>query len=307
MILLFMFCSITNQAMLKNMTIKEYTTFKIGGLARYFSACNSIEDFHDAVTWCKDRDLPWFILGNGSNILVSDDGFPGLVIKLCGDFKKVVFNENTVEAGAGVLLPVLSRLFLAKEWGGFEFMCGIPGTIGGAVRINAGTKQGEIKDNFISAMILTPGGEIRSVPKQEMEFAYRHSCLASTRDIILSASFSPPCFTDRDSIREKIKEIIASRRQKQPQNKRNCGSVFKSFPGQKPASWHLEKIGMKGMMIGDAMVANEHANWIVNIGRARSEDVKKLIKIGQKRVFAEYGIQLEREVIYLPEDMEHWK
>lgn len=285
----------------------DLTTFKIGGEAKHFTVCGSIEELHECVTWCNNRGIPWFVLGGGSNILVSDDGFPGLVIKLGGRFKKVKFDENTVEVGAGVFLPVLSQHFLEMQWGGFEFMCDIPGTIGGALRLNAGTKQGEIKDHFISAMILTTGGEVRSICKEEMGFAYRHSSFSGTRDIALSALFSLPFLEDRESILKKRKRIIVGRRQKQPRNRRNCGSVFKSFPSQKPAGWYLEKVGMKGMTIGDAMVANEHANWIVNIGRARSEDVKKLITIGQKRVFDDYGIQLEREVIYLPEDMEHWK
>jgi len=126
--------------------LKNQTTFKIGGPARNFSVCNSIDDLRKAVIWSKNQGLPWFILGNGSNILVSDEGFPGLVIKLGRDIKKVDFESDTVQVGAGVLLPALSRYFLARGWGGFEFMCDIPGTIGGAVRINAGTKQGEIKD-----------------------------------------------------------------------------------------------------------------------------------------------------------------
>ena len=185
--------------MLKNMTINEYTTFKIGGLARYFSACNSIEDFFESVTWCKGHGLPWFILGNGSNILVSDDGFPGLVMKLGSAFKEIKFKENSVEVGAGVLLPALSRHFLAKEWGGFEFMCGIPGTIGGAVRINAGTKQGEINDHFISAKVLSPNGKVSTITKQDMYFSYRHTCLSATRDIVLSARFYRPWTSERIS------------------------------------------------------------------------------------------------------------
>ena len=285
----------------------ELTTFKIGGEAKHFTVCGSIEELHECVTWCNNRGIPWFVLGGGSNILVSDDGFPGLVMKLGSAFKEIKFKEDSVEVGAGVLLPALSRHFLAKEWGGFEFMCGIPGTIGGAVRINAGTKQGEINDHFISAKVLSPNGKVSTITKQDMGFSYRHTCLSATRDIVLSARFYRPCLDGRKNIQEKIKQIIADRRQKQPRNRRNRGSVFKSLPGQKPAGWYLEKVGMKGMTIGDAMVANEHANWIVNIGRARSEDVKKLTTIGQKRVFDEYGIRLEREVIYLPEDMERWK
>jgi len=289
--------------MLANQIIKDYTTFKIGGAVRYLSVCKSIEDLLEALTWCNGQGLPWFILGNGSNILVSDDGFPGLVIKLGGRFKKVKFDENTVEVGAGVFLPVLSQRFLEMQWGGFEFMCDIPGTIGGALRLNAGTKQGEIKDHFISAMILTTGGEVKSICKEEMGFAYRHSSFSETRDIALSALFSLPFLEDRESILEKRKRIILGRRQKQPRNRRNCGSVFKSFPGQKPAGWYIDRAGLKGTRMGDAMVAYEHANWIVNLGNAKAEHVKSLIEKIQNEVFRKFDITLERELIFVPEDI----
>ena len=283
--------------------LKSYTTYKVGGLAKQFSLCNTVEDLQNAVIGSREKEFPWFILGNGSNILVSDDGFPGLVIKLGGDFKKVVFGKNTVEAGAGLLLPSLSRHCLARGWGGFEFMCGIPGTIGGAVRINAGTKQGEIKDHFISATVLTPAGEIKTLTKEDMDFSYRHSRLAETRDIVLSATFTKPYAAEKADIQEKIKEIIASRRQKQPRIKRNCGSVFKSPPGGKPAGWYIDQVGLKGFRIGDAMIAHEHANWIVNLGNAKAVDVKAIISKVQETVFQKFGVMLEREVIYVPEDI----
>ena len=292
--------------------LSDLTTFKIGGPAKYFSICASIEDLLEAVTWCKDNGQPWFILGNGSNILVSDDGFPGMVIRLGGDFKNVVFDDNIVGAGAGVLLPALSRHFLAKVWGGFEFMCGIPGTVGGAVRINAGTKHGEMKDNLISVTILSPTGEIKTFSKDEMEFDYRHSRLADTRDIIISATFSKPYDLEKASIEKKIKIwfgfcyigwFIKSRRDKQPKNHRNCGSVFKNPPGDKSAGWYIDQAGLKGTIISGAMVAHEHANWIVNLGHAKAEHVKTLTSKIQDEVFRKFGVSLEREVIYIPEDI----
>ncbi len=289
--------------MKNNYCFATHTTYKIGGSATYYSVCTTSDELQDYMRWCKQHDLPSFILGNGSNILVSDDGFPGLVIKLGGDFKKVVFDQDSVQLGAGVLLPAFSRHCLARGWGGFEFMCGIPGTIGGAVRINAGTKQGEIKDQIISAMVLTPASEIKTLTRDEMGFSYRHSKLAETRDIVLSATFARPYDEDKAVIQEKIKEIIASRRQKQPRIKRNCGSVFKSPPGGKPAGWYIDQAGLKGYRVGNAMIAHEHANWIVNLSNAKAVDVKVIISHVQETVFKKFGIMLEREVIYVPEDI----
>lgn len=283
--------------------MKDYTTFKIGGMASYFSVGTSIEDVFRAIIWCKQHNLPWFILGNGSNILVADEGFPGLVIKLGRDFKKVIFGGNIVDVGAGVLLPALSRHFLAKRWGGFEFMCGIPGSIGGAVRMNAGTRQGEIKNHFISATVLAPDGSVWTMTREEMDFSHRHSCLAESRDIVLSARFKLPYLDKPEHIKKKIKLIIADRCGKQPKIKRNCGSVFKRPPGGKSAGWYIAQAGFKGLRMGDAMVAHEHANWIINLGRAKASDVKNLIQHLRKEVFNKFQISLNREVIYVPEDI----
>lgn len=292
--------------MLNELILEKYTTYKIGGTVKHFTICDSIAEVQATVVWSRNNDLPWFILGNGSNILVSDDGFPGVVIRLGRDFKKVVFTRDTVQAGGGLLLPSLSRHCLARGWGGFEFMCGIPGTIGGAVCVNAGTKQGQIKDHFISATVLTPAGEIRTLTKEDMDFSYRHSMLAENRDIVLSATFAKPYDEDKAVIQERIQEIIASRRQKQPKIKRNCGSVFKSPPGGKPAGWYIDQAGLKGYQVGDAMIAHEHANWIVNLGNAKAKDVKAIISHVRETVFQKFEIMLEREVLYIPEDLKNF-
>lgn len=285
------------------LSLKAATTFRIGGMAKYHAIINTLRNVMESVRWANTSGIPWFILGGGSNILVDDDGFPGLVITLSGDFKTVRFDEHAVEIGAGVLLPVMSRRFLERRWGGFEFMCDIPGTIGAAVRINAGTKQGEIADHFISAMILTPQGEVRSLCKDDMQFTNRHSTLSETRAIVLSARFALPYLDEQESIREKMRHIKAVRRQAQPKIRRNCGSVFKNPLGLKPAGWYIEQAGLKGMRIGDAMVAHEHGNWIVNLGNAQSTDVKGLIERIQGEVLDRFGVKLEREVIFIPDDI----
>jgi len=286
-----------------NYSLLNRTTFKIGGSARYFISCSSVEELHKSIEWCKCEGLPWFVLGGGSNILVSDDGFPGLVIRLNGVFKEINFGRDIVQVGAAVLLPVLSRHFMENQWCGFEFMCDIPGTVGGAVRINAGTKEGEIMDHFVSAMILAPNGDLRSISQEEMDFSCRHTSLSDTKAIILSARFALVSKAEKGRIYEKMEQIMARRRQKQPRNRRNCGSIFKSNPGKTSPGWYIEQAGLKGVRVGEVMVANEHANWIVNLGKARAEHVKSLIEKIQTQVFREFGVRLEREVIYVPEDV----
>ena len=289
--------------MLKSFSFSFATTFKIGGCAKHLIVCKTEIDLETCLSQSQKKNLPWFLLGNGSNILVSDEGFPGVVIKLGRDFKKVVFDEDTVQVGGGVLLPALSRHCMSRGWGGFEFMCGIPGTIGGAVRMNAGTKQGEIKDHVVSTTVLTPDGKIKKLLKNDLAFYHRHSILADSRDIVLSVTFAKPYTSNKSDIQKKIKDIIAARRQKQPRNKKNCGSVFKTPPGGRPAGWYIDQAGLKGFQTGDAMVAHEHANWILNLGNATANDVKAVISHIQSVVFQQFGIMLEREVIYVPEDI----
>lgn len=287
----------------KDIKLSGLTTFRIGGVARYYCLCPSLAEVKEALSWCKKNDLPWFILGNGSNLLVADTGFPGLVIRLTDEFNRVVFTEGFVEAGAAVLLPALSRHFLVQGWGGFEFMCGIPGTIGGAVRMNAGTKQGEIKDHFLAAEILTPAGVVATKQREDMDFGPRRSYLHKSRDVVLAVRFSRPQPAERVHILAKIKQIIAERRRQQPKNRHNCGSVFKNPPSGRPAGWYIDQAGLKGLRLGDAMVAQEHANWIVNLGKAKAWQVKGLIEKIQEKVWQRFGVQLEREVLYVPEDI----
>jgi len=289
--------------MIKDFNLRNQTTYKIGGPALYFSTCNSIVEVQKAIHFAVKRNLPWFILGNGSNILVSDEGFPGLAIKLSGDFKKINFDANIVEVGAGVILPALSKSFLSMGWAGFEFMCGIPGTIGGAVRMNAGNNQGEIQDHFISALVLSKNGNLQNITKEEMDFSHRSSRLYKCKDTILSVKFKMHCLETPKHIKEKIKLIIADRRSKQPKNRRSCGSVFKKPEGGKPAGWYIEQAGLKGFRIGDAMIAFEHANWIINVGNAKAVHVKVLIRRIQDDILKTYGVFLKREVVYVPEDI----
>jgi len=286
-----------------SVSFKKMTTYRIGGLARYFASPINLAELIEAPKWCNANRLPWFLIGHGSNILVSDEVFPGLVIKLVGDFNSIEFDDGRriMTVGAAAMLPKLANECAKRGISGFEGLCDIPGTVGAAVRINAGTKAGEVKDLFMSADILDDQGSVRTLRYDEMNFGHRTSVLMQKRWLVLRARFSYGTVKESAEIFDVMEGHRAARRHKQPLNPRNCGSVFKS--AERPAGWYIEQCGLKGHRIGGAMIANEHANWIVNVGDARAHDVKALIDLAQAEVYKRFSIQLEREVEYVPEDI----
>lgn len=288
---------------ISSLQLSSRCTYNIGGPAQYFVELHSREELRNALVWAQERNLPWFVLGGGSNLLVSDDGFPGLVIKLGGDFRSITFDDTLCEVtvGAGYPLPKFALECANRGISGFECLADIPGTVGGAIRINAGTKSGEVKDYFKRAEVMTEGGEVLTLQKGGMCFAYRTSQLMQNRGIVLNATFSCGPQISSNVIKERISQLRTERRAKQPKNPRNCGSVFKA--AEKAAGWYIEQCGLKGHCIGGAMIANEHANWIINTGNAKASDVKALIELTQSKVYSKFGIQLEREVEYVPEDI----
>jgi UDP-N-acetylmuramate dehydrogenase len=296
-----------------NYSLKNLTTIKIGGSALYFSTPTTLLELKEILAFSIERHLQFYILGNGSNVLINDTDFNGIVIKLCGDFNKIFFHENDgiVTCGAGANLMKLGSTLAERGYIGCSYMGVIPGTIGGAVRMNAGTlEEGEIKDHFLHAHVLDPqSGDIQTYSAKDMQFSYRRCALSQSRKILLRVAFKLPQIPDKNQgeARKILISILAARRQKHPKVPLNFGSTFKRPFEGKPPGWYLEQVGLKGMRSGGAMVAEEHANWILNMGNATSQDVKNIISEGQKRVFDKFGINLEREVIYLPEDMEAWQ
>ncbi|MBK1736089.1 UDP-N-acetylenolpyruvoylglucosamine reductase [Halorhodospira abdelmalekii] len=283
----------------ENVPLKNKCTYHIGGEARYFATPGSLDELEQLLDDCKKSETPWFLLGAGSNVLFSDDGFSGVVIRLAGAFKEIVFDDaaERVVAGGAARLPYLSRTCAKRGIGGFEFLCDIPGTVGAAVRINAGTREHEIKDRLLSVKVLDPEEGVRTLTAEELQLGYRRSMLLERRWIVLEAHFSYGCRASRAALLEAMAAERRARKAKQPANPRNCGSVFKG--AERPAGWYIEQCGLKGCRIGGAMIAEEHANWIVNVGDATAADVKALIELAQSSVYERFGVMLQREVEYV--------
>jgi UDP-N-acetylmuramate dehydrogenase len=286
------------------------TRIKTGGMVRYYAQVNTLENLKQTITFSKENDLPFYVLGNGSNVLINDDEFKGIVISLGDEFKSFSFDykENKIFAGAGTSLMQLGSKIAEHGHEGYAYMGVIPGTVGGALTMNAGINDDEkIQNHFLSALILDPETlKEEEFPLEAMDFGYRKSAIQTSSKIIIESTFLLPEKIDRPTkkAREALKQLIDLRRSKQPQNSRTFGSTFKNpKASRRSAGWLLEKSGMKEVKSGGAMVSREHANWIINLGNATSSDIKNLIETGQKRVFEEFGISLEREVILLPEDI----
>ena len=289
----------------ENIPLAPLTTYRIGGPARCYALPETREELADCLKWAKDRRLPWFLLGAGSNVLISDQGFPGLVLKLAGEFTRFSVDETncTVRAGGALNLPGLSVYLARHGYSGFEFGCGIPGTVGGAVRMNAGTGSGEMKDVFLSAELLSPASRIRTLEARDMDFRYRASALKHSPDIVLEVRFRLGDRKDPAELMKRVKDILLERKRRQPKIRRNCGSVFKNPPGPKSAGYYIEQAGFKGVQEGGARVSPEHANWIVNLGKATAMDVKTLIRRIREAVYKKHHVNLERELLFIPEDL----
>lgn len=273
----------------------KHTSFKIGGEADIFITVNYVSDLAAVIKVLNKFNVQFFIIGNGSNLLVSDKGIRGAVIKLGGEFLDIkLINDNTIECGAGVLISKLCSFACQNSLSGLEFAYGIPGTAGGAVFMNAGAYGGEMKDVMLSAKSLTFSGEIINRSAEEMELSYRESIYRQVNEIILSAKFELKK-GDKLHIKEKMNEFIARRKEKQPLEYPNAGSVFKRPVGNF-AGTLIQTCGLKGKKIGGAMVSEKHSGFIINTGNATCEDVINLIDHIKATVFEKSNIALECEV-----------
>ena len=275
--------------------MSAHTTFKIGGPADVFITVRDTDELCAAVKACRENSVPLMILGKGSNLLVSDAGIEGAVITLDGAFKELTVDGDTVTSGAGVALSKLCTTALENGLAGLEFAYGIPGTVGGAVYMNAGAYGGETKDVCIEATYLRPDGEIGVYTNAELDFSYRHSIFKENDNIILFAKYKLTP-VDPAAIKARMDDFLNRRRTKQPLDYPSAGSVFKRPPGAF-AGTLIEQCGLKGKTVGGAQVSEKHAGFIINVGGAVCDDVMNLVKLVQDTVKAETGYTLECEII----------
>jgi len=274
----------------RNEPLKRHTSLRIGGPADYFCVPRSVAELKEALTFARARKLPVAIMGAGTNLLALDQGFRGLVIKFAGGLTKITVRGRMVQAGAGSLLPVLVQQALARKLAGLEFLAGIPGTVGGAVVMNAGAWGKEIGARVARVTVLDRRGKLRTLKPSRLRFGYRQSALQKGDRLVVEVVFRLRPGRQR-LIKAHISEYLKKRQGKQPLGSPNAGSVFKN-PAGKHAGKMLEEAGCKGLRFGDAQVSPKHANFIINLGEAKARDVLKLMT----RMMGRVKIKLEPEL-----------
>lgn len=282
-----------------NEPLSNYTYTKTGGNADIFVMPKTIEETQAIVSYCHQKNIPLTILGNGSNLIIKDGGIRGVIVHL--DLLQSIKRNNTqVIAMSGAKLIDTAQFALDESLSGLEFACGIPGSIGGALHMNAGAYGGEISDVLEAATVLTQAGELKKLKRSELKAAYRFSTIAEKKYIVLEATFALQ-LDDKNTIQVKMDELTAAREAKQPLEYPSCGSVFKRPPGHF-AGKLIQDSGLQGHIIGGAQVSLKHAGFIVNIGGATATDYMNLIAHVQKTVREKFDVELETEVKIIGED-----
>ena len=298
---------------LENEPMSRHTSFKVGGPARYLAKVDGIAGVKAALGLAREKGLPYFILGNGTNLLVSDNGFDGVIVTLGGEFSSIEdLGNGAFKVGAAVPLGRFARAALKQGYAGIHKLAGIPGTLGGALYMNAGAYGQEIGTCCTQVTVLDDAGNTRDIASSDCAFGYRQSIFQKSKEIILSATFQLPSASaqgkDVADLEAELAECMAKRKATQPLNMPNAGSTFKRLtagaadtPVQIAPGYYIEQAGLKGHRIGGAEVSTLHANFIVNAGGATANDIKELSEFVQARVAEKFGIELKREIILLGE------
>ena len=290
---------IDKERVLVDEPMKKHTTFRVGGNADYFVMPRTTEEIQQVIALCKKENLPYYILGNGSNLLVSDQGYRGVMIQIYKEMNAITVNGDRICAQAGALLSKVGSVALEAELTGFEFAAGIPGTVGGAVVMNAGAYGGEMKDVLASATILAEDGTILTLKNEELELGYRTSIVAKKNYIVLEAEYQLQV-GDKADIRAKMDELKLQRVTKQPLEYPSAGSTFKRPEGYF-AGKLIQDAGLRGFQVGGAQVSEKHCGFVINTGNATAADIMELMKQVSERVYEQFGVTLEPEVKRLGE------
>lgn len=285
---------ITKGTVLTEEPMSRHTSFQIGGPAEIFVQPATGDEVRQAICLAKEEQIPFFVVGNGSNLLVSDDGFRGMIVQIGRNLQEISVEDNVIYAQAGALLSRVARTALEHGLTGMEFAAGIPGSLGGAVAMNAGAYGGEMKDILTDAEVLTPDGEIKILSLEELDLSYRHSCIFDEDYIVLSVHLQLEQ-GDKTVIRNRMDELARARREKQPLEYPSAGSTFKRPEGYFAGAL-IQEAGLKGYTVGGAQVSEKHSGFVVNRGGATAEEVLFLIKQVQKKVKSRFGVTMEPEV-----------
>ncbi|TLS35753.1 UDP-N-acetylmuramate dehydrogenase [Pseudalkalibacillus caeni] len=277
----------------------DYTYTKMGGNADVFVTPSTYEEAQKVIKYSIQHEVPVTFLGNGSNVIIRDGGIRGIVLSLA-NLTDISLKESKIVAQSGARIIDASRFALEHDLTGLEFACGIPGTVGGAVYMNAGAYGGELTDVLDHAVVLTSGGELLKVDKEELGLEYRKSLVAEKGYLVLEATFNMED-GNHDKIKEKMDELTYLRESKQPLEYPSCGSVFKRPPGYF-AGKLIQDSELQGVQIGGAQVSTKHAGFIVNVDNATASDYIAVIEHVQKTVKEKFGVELEREVRIIGED-----
>lgn len=298
-VLEFMKAYVPQEDILFGEQMKDHTTFRIGGEAACFVKISNAEQLMKLIPYLKKVDTPYFILGNGSNLLVSDKGYDGVILQVADKFARIETQGSVLKVQAGAMLSQVARYAMEHSLSGLEFASGIPGTIGGGVVMNAGAYEGEMKQLVESVTVLNDEGEIMELDNSTMEFGYRSSIIKNRHFIVLEV-----CLRLQQGIQQeiltKMEELSEKRREKQPLAYPSAGSTFKRPEGYFAGKLIMDA-GLRGYSIGGARVSEKHCGFVINTGKATAEDVAEVIKEIQDRVKDRFGVMLEREVIYLGE------
>ncbi len=295
-----MFCDLLGRDhVLTDEPMKQHTTFKIGGPADYFLVPETGEEVGEIIKICRKTDTPYFILGNGSNLLVGDGGYRGAVIQVYRNMSAVTVEGTTITAQAGALLSAVAAAAKNASLTGFEFAGGIPGTVGGAAVMNAGAYGGEMKDVLVEVTVMDAEGKIFAIPAEKLELGYRTSVIKKAGYIVLETKIRLK-EGDQEAIRERMKELTIQRTTKQPLEYPSAGSTFKRPEGYFAGKLVMDS-GLRGYQVGGARVSEKHCGFVINAGDATAKDVRTLMDNVRDIVYEKYGVTLEPEVKFLGE------
>ena len=277
--------------------LSQHTTFRIGGTADFWAEITCIEGMQALLRFCREEGIPYFVLGKGSNVLASDDGYHGVILHLGNAFSEISVSGTTMTCQAGAGLGAAARIAAEHGLTGMETLSGIPGTIGGALYMNAGAYGGEMKDVVTSCKYLTAEGELRTMELAEMELSYRHSIFAENNAVILTVTLELQ-EGDKAAIHSRMEELLIQRKTKQPLEYPSAGSTFKR-PAGSYASLLIDQCGLKGRAVGDAQVSEKHCGFVINKGNATCAQVMQLCDEVRTVVQEQSGYVLELEPILL--------